>query len=318
MNWWKKIYKHWYIIIGIIIFLYIIFYLVDISEIKNIIIKSNIFLISLAFFLVIIMILLQSWRWNYLKKIQGLKYSLSDSFLIFCAGVFWGIITPGRLGDIIKIVYLQKDGSSVGKSAVSVIIDRLADLLFLLVIGYVSMFFFLNFFSKQLVTISVLFALIIITGLLLQNKLIKILLKKLFFVFVPDKYQKSWHLNFQDFMIDLKNYTFSNYLVIFLITIIIWIIYYLQMFFLIKSIGISNISFTYLIMAVTIAAVTTLIPISINGIGTRDATLLFLFSLVGISSEKTIAFSIMILFLLLVNGLIGFFCWLKKPLNFYD
>ncbi|OGY48522.1 MAG: hypothetical protein A3B89_00365 [Candidatus Buchananbacteria bacterium RIFCSPHIGHO2_02_FULL_40_13] len=311
----KNIKKKWYHFIGLLIFLYIIFYKIDFFKIKTIILGANFIFILTAIILTFIMLLIQVWRWNYLKKIQNIHYSFKDSFLIYGAGIYFGTITPGKLGDLIKILYLKSGGHSTGKSSVSVIADRLADLIFLLAIGYLSMLFFAKFFMAEIIIITIIILLIIITGLLLKNELFKKSINKVFLWFIPTKYKTSLTLNFQDLIADFKIYRFKNYLILFTLTALAWFFYYLQMLFLAKSLDLGDITFTYLAMSVTIAAIVTLIPISIYGLGTRDAALLFLFSLININSEKTITFSLLILFMSLLYGLIGFICWLKKPLK---
>tara|TARA_B100000427_G_C15460098_1_gene573624 strand:- start:997 stop:1215 length:219 start_codon:yes stop_codon:yes gene_type:complete len=59
------------------------------------------------------------------------------------------------------------------------------------------------------------------------------------------------------------------------------------------------------------------LPISISGLGTRDATLIFLFSLINIQSELALSYSLLIFFtIFLAGGLFGYFCWWIKPLDF--
>ena len=60
-----------------------------------------------------------------------IKYSLKDSFLMYCSGLYLGVVTPGRMGEIAKALYLKKDGYSMGKSLVGAVLDRLADFIFL-------------------------------------------------------------------------------------------------------------------------------------------------------------------------------------------
>lgn len=311
----KKIKKNWYHFIGILIFLYIIFYKIDFLKIKKIILSANYNFIILGIVLTFIMLLIQAWRWNYLKKIQNINYSFKDSFLIYGSGIYFGTITPGRLGDLIKILYLKEGGHSTGKSAVSVIIDRLADLIFLLAVGYFSMFFFAKLFISEIIIITVIILLIFVAILFLKSNLLKNLINKLFSLFVPEKYKQLIVLNLKDLTTEFKTYRLKNYFVIFILTALAWLLYYLQVFFLAKSIDLGDITFSYLAMSVTIAAIVTLLPISIYGLGTRDAALLFLLSLININPEKTITFSMLILFVSLLYGLIGLICWLKKPLR---
>lgn len=311
----KNIKKNWYHFIGLLIFSYIIFYRIDFLKIKRIILSANYNFIILGIILTFIMLLIQAWRWNYLKKIQKINYSFKDSFLIYGSGIYFGTITPGRLGDLIKIIYLKEGGHSTGKSAVSVIVDRSADLLFLLTVGYLSMFFFAQFFISEIIIITIIISLIILAIFVLKINLFKNLINKLFSLFIPEKYKQLIVLNINDLITDFKTYRFKNYMMLFVLTAIAWLLYYLQVFLLAKSINLGDVTFTYLAMSVTIAAIITLLPISIYGLGTRDATLLFLLSLISINPEKTITFSMLILFVSLLYGLIGLICWWKKPLN---
>ncbi len=313
----KEFSRHWYIIIGILIFLYIVFYKINLREVFSILAQANPYSILLAAFFTILMITLQPIRWNYLKRIQDIKYSHKDSFLIYNAGFFFSSITPGRVGDFIKVFYLKKDGHSIGKSMVSITIDRVADVLFLFLLGYFSLLFFFPSFRKEIILLT--FLSLIILGIFVffrKNGLLKILFNRVSKIIIPSKYQKSWHLNYQDFINGLKEYRFKNYFILLLFTILNWFFYYTSMYFLAKSINLDNIPLFYFVGSVALAALAVLIPISIFGLGTRDATLLFFFSAVGISPEKTIGFSTLFLLILLMATLIGFLAWLKKPLKF--
>src|SRR3989344_3783842 len=317
MKFLGKIFSRWYIIIGFLIFFYIVFYKIDVSKVLETLSKTNPYLVGLVILLVFSMSLVQPARWNYLKKVQNINYRLKDSFLIYNAGFFFSAITPGHLGDLIKIFYLKKDGHSVGKSLVSVLLDRASDILFLLLVGYVSMYFFAQFFLKYIITITIVgLSVLLFIFIFQRKKFLKIAFQKIILSIIPVKYQKSWHLNYHDFVISIAIYKFKNYFILSLVTIFNWFIYYLSVFLLAKSIGLDNIPFIFLAMSITLATLATLIPISIFGLGTRDASLLFFFSFFGVSPEQTISFSTLYLLMLLITASIGFICWLKKPLRF--
>jgi len=302
-------------LIGIIIFILILIK-IDILKLFHVLSNLNYFYIILAYLLIPMILFAKTYRWNYLKKKQNIIYDLKDSFLMYCAGTYIGILTPGRLGELTKIAYLKNNQCSVGKASVNVLLDRLADLFSLLILSCLGMFAFFHFFQNIIWALSFgIISLIILLILFLKTNLIHVLLKKIFDLLIPLKYQKFWQLNFQDFINDFKKYKLKNYLFICLITFISWLIYYYQIFFLAKSIGINNISFFYLAIAVTIAAFITLLPISILGIGTRETVLILLLSVFQISQEQIISFSFLILSLSIISGLTGLICWLIKPIS---
>ena len=59
-----------------------------------------------------------------------------------------------------------------------------------------------------------------------------------------------------------------------------------------------------------------LIPISVSGLGTRDAAVIYFFSLVGVSSAAAVSFSIGYLIVgTYLTAVVGFFIWLRHPVE---
>ena len=307
--------KKYSFLTGIILFI-IILSRSNLGEIFQNIKNINPFYLILAALTTLPMFFNKALCWNYLKRQQGIKYNLKDSFLMYCSGMYIGLLTPGRLGEVTKALYLKKDGYSLGKSLVSVILDRLSDFAFLLIFLCIGSLFLISVLQEQiLIMILGIVIAVLLFIIFLKIGLIKWGLDKLFNIFVPQKYQKSWKINFQDFINDLKIYKLKNYLIIFLITTFSWVFYYLQMYILAKGAGLS-VPFLYLAISVTVAGFITLIPISISGIGTRDIALILLFSPFLIAKEQVIAFSALILLMLIWGALVGLACWLIKPIKF--
>ncbi|MBU2472868.1 MAG: lysylphosphatidylglycerol synthase transmembrane domain-containing protein [Patescibacteria group bacterium] len=307
--------KKYSFIIGIIIFLLILNKL-GFREMIDILTQVNLYYFGLATFLLLPILFIRAYRWNYLKKKQGIIFSLKDSFLINNISMIIGLVTPGRLGELTKILYLKNKNYSIGKSLVSVLLDRLADLFFLLFFSLISLIFFFSYFKKTILLLALILSLFILVFILIsKNNLVQIILKKMLGLIIPSKFKKSWLLNYHDFLKNLKIYTLNNYFSILFITAFSWLIYYFQSFLLLKSIGINNIPFFYLAITVTIAGFVTLLPISISGLGTREATLIFFFSFFQVPLEKTIGFSLLILSTIVSTALIGLICWLFKQVH---
>lgn len=306
--------KKYSFVLGIAIF-FIILSKTNLGEIlKNMVKIKPIYLLSGAL-LTIPTIFTKALCWNYIKKQQGIKYNLKDSFLMYCSGLYVGLVTPGRLGEITKAFYLKRDGYSTGKSLVSIVLDRLSDIVFLLLFVFMGLIFFFSALQKTILIPIVCVAMVVILFIIfLRVGLIKWILNKLFYFFVPLKYQKSWEINSQDFINDFKIYNLKNYIVISFITVFSWAFYYLQMYVLAKGIGI-NVPFLYLAITVTVAGLITLIPVSISGIGTRDIALIMLLSPFLVAKEQIIALSALILLMVVWGALIGLICWLIKPIK---
>ena len=133
-------------------------------------------------------------------------------------------------------------------------------------------------------------------------------------IVIPNKHLRSFKSNARELLSQFKTIKFSDIFLFSLLTVAAWVFYYLMLFFVSKSIGL-DIGFVKMAIAVTVAALITLIPISISGIGTRDAILLILLIPLGFTSEKIIAFSFLILIFSLFATATGFVCWLIKPIR---
>jgi len=301
---------------GIILFI-VILSRIDLKNFFELLKDINLYYFIIAILLLFPILFIKAYRWNYLKKTQNINYKLSDSILMYGSGIYIGLLTPGRIGDLIKVLYLQNDGNSAGKSFVSVFIDRLADLLFFIIFGYVGLFFFIHLFRKQVYILSFIFIILLLIVIFAASnkKIAKGMLRNIFRFVIPEKYKEKIKVNFNDFYRDLKILNKKTIINIFLLTILTGLIYFFQIFLLAKALNI-NISFFYLAICSAIACLMTLIPVSISGIGTRDITLIFLFSFLGISSESAVAISMLTLSISIIMALTGLVCWLKKPVRF--
>ncbi|MFH0906929.1 MAG: lysylphosphatidylglycerol synthase transmembrane domain-containing protein [bacterium] len=306
--------KKYSFLIGFLLLIFVI-YKLDLNIIYLSFQKINYRLLIPAIFLIIPIIFIKSWRWNYLKKLQKINYKLRDSFLIYSIGSAIGSLTPGRLGEISRIIYLKNDGYSTGQSLVSVIMDRLLDLFFLIIFGYFGIIFLFGFFEKITFVFSIVVLTIIILSFIAKKQFVHKFIKKIFSILIPFKYQKSWQINFQDFLKEVKIYNKKNYFYLLLITFLAWSVYYCQIYLFAKSINIDNVPFFYLAMTVTVAGFVTLLPISFSGIGTRETTLAILLSPLMVNIELIVLLSELILLSFFSMTIMGALCWIIKPIS---
>jgi len=249
-------------------------------------------------------------------KAQNIDYSLKDSTIMYAAAMYIGALTPGRIGDFIKIFYLKGDNYPFGKAFATVLLDRLFDLVSLLLLGYAGMLLFITFFEGAIIILSCIFVgtVLLILFFLFKKDFSAGILEYISSHFIPERYRDSAKTGFSDLYNGIKTLNANQFTLATFITFFAWGIYFVMMYLFALSLSI-NIPFLYLATCVSISAVITLIPISISGIGTRDATLIILFSYLGLSKESAIAFSMTILFMFFVNGFIGLLAWLKKPIS---
>ncbi|GAH55102.1 unnamed protein product, partial [marine sediment metagenome] len=98
-------------------------------------------------------------------------------------------------------------------------------------------------------------------------------------------------------------------------TLVTYAIFFSQCYLLALSLNLS-LSFLDIAVYMAVANLVVLIPVSIAGIGTRDATLIALFSLQGVSAEAALSYSLLVLFTFYICGAaMGAIAWQIKPIK---
>jgi len=306
--------KRYLRVVGLLIFL-IIIYKVNILNIFEILSKIKINYLFVAISLTIPQLLIKTWRWKYILQLQKINYSLKKAFIVYLASTYIGIITPGRIGDFIKVFYLKEDQTlSGGRAFSSVLVDKFLDLMTLLIFAIlgiavfslsknvaIPIFIFLFFFIS---------ALIILLNKMINRNIIKFINK----VAIIRKYKEKIELHFEDFLRGMKDLRSIKILIPILSSLGAYLVFFLQCYLIAMSLSIT-ITFFYLAFCVSIANIISFIPISIAGIGTRDATLIVLFSTIGLSKESAISYSLLFLFVIFIStGIMGSFAWFRRPL----
>jgi glycosyltransferase 2 family protein len=283
--------SNWIKIIGLILFVFILTRL-DLEKAAKGLVNFKWIYLFVYVALSVLMQLFKSFRWNTLLKKQGIKYQLKKVYKINVFTSFLGLITPGRLGELSKVVYLQEDGVPFSISIVSVLIDRIYDLMILFIFGVAAFFYFSTYFLNNInnliltVIVFVAFALLIF---LFRNN-IWIILKRALKYMLPDaKYNllsKEWII----FKAELIKVFLPTMAKMIFYSTLIYFCYYAQINLVAYGFNVS-VSFIYLSFCMTLASLISLLPISIGGLGTREAVFILLLSKVAIPAESAVLIS---------------------------
>ena len=75
-------------------------------------------------------------RWRIFLRMAGIEIRFAESASIFLAGLFCNLFLPGGAGgDVVKIGLLASRGNDVGRSAISVLMDRLCGSVSMIALG---------------------------------------------------------------------------------------------------------------------------------------------------------------------------------------
>lgn len=299
-------------LVGVVIFIFILTR-INISDAARIILNANLFFFLLSVALLIPMLLLEGLRWHYILRRLGIMYGFRSSFTMFASSLFIGSVTPARIGEFVRVTFIREHG--FGKSFFSVFIDRVADVLFLTGAGYIGMFFFAVALEQQIfwLSIAILVLVAFVAVMLVRRDFVRTVLRLVFHRIVPERMKTDLKTAFYEFYRSFLSMLDPwPVFVVFSLTFLSWMVYYAMVYFLALSLGL-KISFIHLATIVSIASLLSVLPLSISGIGTRDAALVFFFSLIGIRSEFAIALSALILVNMVLSSVICFPFWLRKP-----
>lgn len=313
MDIWKRA-KKWLPIIGIAIFVYILLKL-DIREIGREIAGAKLIFLILALGLVLISFVFQTIKWYVLARKQKINVPFGKAFKINLVAHFYGFITPSKLGTILRAEYLKKYTDNIGKGVSNFVLDKMLDISSLFFLAIVFSFLFREKFSGLvsnylLIIIALFLGFVFFCLIFMKKERTKYLLGFVYRKFVPERMKEKVRLAFDSFYEDFPKKRFLIY--VFGINLINWVIIYLTTYAVGLSLGI-DINFIYFLAILPISTLIAQLPITVNGLGTREAVMISLFGLFGVAGVKVFSMSLIGLILGGVfPALIGFFFIFKE------
>ncbi len=293
-------------IIGLILFVYTIYQL-DITKIKEAFFSINPLYILLILPFTLPRILLRNYAWKLVQKEQKIYVPYWISMNIFLIGYFYGSITPGYLGQLMRIPHLKEyTGEPYGKLFVNSAIETIVHTFSIYIMILLGAFLVLSDYPELFMIaagwmiIFVLFLLFFMRrdrGEWFFNFMIR--------YFIPKKF-KSYLNQFSDtFYQDFPRIKALFYPLF--VGVFTWIIIFSQEYILVLALDLP-IPYLYFMLLFPLANVAGFIPITFAGLGTREVTAIIIFSsLFGIANEKIFLVSLLGFILTdLFTGFIGF------------
>lgn len=303
-----------------ILFLILILTKIDVKLLVKYLSNTNPFLCLLVLLLNVPQFFIKSFRWNQLLKQQKVIYSALDSFNIYISSIFIGFITLGRLGEFLKAVYLKSDkGISLSKGMSSVLVDRLFDLYLLIILGLIGIWKFdilgkLSSTSLLLLIIFILFPLLILNKQFM-GKIISLIYNSVIKKKVQLKDKIKIVEKFEDFYNGINHLINLKLIFSALLTCLSYSVFFIQCYMIAIAMGLS-INFITITLFMAISNLISFIPISISGLGTRDAALIYLFSLINLTPELAVSYAFLVFITFFVcGGLMGAVGWWLRPLK---
>ncbi len=291
---WKTI-KKYFPILGLGLFIYLLFKL-DVTKIFQVIGNANFFYILVALLVTGVFFITQTLKWYVIARKQRINVPFREAFKINFISNFYGFVTPAKLGSVMRVSYLKKHNADTGKGLSNFVIDKVLDLgsLFVLTLGFGFIFYgkkISSIFphSSQIIVIALFLLFIFISLIFYKKEVIKPLAKRVYNIFIPKKMKEKGKVIFNSFYEDMPSLGFLSFA--FILNLINWIVDYALIYFVGLSLGI-NIGFIPFLVILPITTLIAQIPITINGLGTRELTMISLFGLFGVDAVKIFSMSL--------------------------
>jgi uncharacterized protein (TIRG00374 family) len=300
--------------LGILAFL---LWRLDLTDVKEAFVGIDLALLFVAIGLNVPMLLIKSTRWGLLLRVQGMRYKPADLVLAYVGSIFMGLITPGRLGELVKGLHVSHDmGVSIGRALSNVVADRLFDLAALFVVGTAAIAALV--LEDDLAGAAFAFVATLAAGVsaVLLAKVaggpVRMLASRSSVLTERVFRRNGFGRELTDGLHELISPWLAGALVL---TVAAYGFLFSQVYILALALDL-EVSFLHVSFALALGNIVTLIPVSISGLGTREATLVWYLGTVGVSSEAALSFSLLVfLTFYIVGAALGGVAWLIKPVQ---
>jgi uncharacterized protein (TIRG00374 family) len=289
---------------------------VDLAAMGRQLTRANLALLMLALALYFLAIFVTALKWHVVARAQNLGVSFSALLTYTLVGLFFGNVLPSNIGgDVVRGYGLARASGRAEAAAISVLVDRLMGLCAFLGMAVVMAALAATTLTRgaeleQIEIATVIAATFFIGGsALLFSRRVGQRVKMIFdwgpLARVQPIAARIYHA-LQVYRTSYRalalNLALSVGIVI--ITTLVW-------YAVAVALG-AQISIFYFFLFNPLIAFVLLIPISFNGLGTKEATAVFFFGLVGMSSEVALAMSLIFHLLIVLTSLPGGVLWWRE------
>lgn len=303
-------------LIGPLLFIILLIWVIDPREAVGYIkaIDAKTALLSILLCPVILFAMTLQW-WIICQRIR-LRTPLNKLFKITYISWFLSNLPISGITFIFKIIYLKEEDIPVSRAFISVTLEKLFSVIGVLILGLFPFFYFPKDFMNSTIVwiICGVIAFGICFGIVFKNKVIGGIVGVLKIRFIKDALTTNDDLE-SELRKYWKEFDIRTVLLIIGISIGIGFLYSLVLFLLARAMEI-QISFGFALGCTALISLANIFPITLNGLGTRDAILLLAFSSIGYLGEAALALGCIAFFWTVIFKFSGVFFWLRRPLPY--
>lgn len=251
-------------------------------------------------------------RWAALARPLGIETPFKDLLKYYLIGMFFNLFAPGTVGgDVSRVFYLVRDeeAHAAGRAvttthaAMSVLMDRAIGMIVLVWLGAAGLLLFPEYAIPATVR-SV--TLVLAAGFVAAALMIPLLRRVL---------PEDGHPTVVKIRLALRSYR-TQWRALAAAALLSMVVHLIQAWMHVvmgRALGL-EVPFSFCIIVYPLVGTFAAIPVSLNGLGLREGGYIYLLAVIGIGTEKGIAFGLLLFLIVALDSLIGGFLFLlQKP-----
>ncbi len=272
--------------------------------------SANFFWIALALIVYLVAQAMSAVRWSVLTRPLGIATPFSELVKYYLIGMFFNLFAPSTVGgDVSRVYYLVRDETAHDKgravptmqAAMSVLMDRAIGMVVLVWLGAAALVLFPYYAVPPTVRLVALwlasgFAVAVLLAPLLRNFLpedghplvVKVRL-------VLHSYRLQWRALAMAGLLSLVVHLIQSWMHVVMG----------------RALGL-DLPFAFCLIVYPLVGTFAAIPVSLNGLGLREGGYIYMLAVIGIGTEKGIAFGLLLFLIVALDSLIGGFLFLLQ------
>lgn len=251
-----------------------------------------------------VFVALSAWRWQILLDFKGFAMPFGRTMRIYLVSIFFNNFLPTTVGgDMVRVLYTMKDRRA--DSLAAVLVDR--------ILGFVGLFILALFAVVYLMIVKreTEFLPFIVIGLAVVSIITYVFFSKSAYRALAPLVRRLRIFNAGERLarVHQAGNDFSNawgtIIACVILSILIQVALAAAPYIVMRGMGHTAISLLPFLIYVPIINVISMIPVSLNGLGVRENSYVLLFARAGLSSELSLAVSLLSFFVFFALSLIG-------------
>ncbi|MFO0611386.1 MAG: lysylphosphatidylglycerol synthase transmembrane domain-containing protein [Polyangiaceae bacterium] len=255
---------------------------------------------------------LKGLRWTLQLRTRGIDYPTRRSVVSLGASLYLGMLTPGRVGDVVRVQYLRHEANvPYAEGLASIVLDRLMDLYVLAGFVSIAVAHYGTKLDERLRVVSwvMVGATLVLPVVLFIPGLAERVLRVVYRRMSKEASDSGW----PRFLEGVRSAARGALLPCLLLTVAAFAVGYVQGYLAARAMGL-ELSLYECTCLIAVQSFMGLLPISVSGVGVREAFYAAVFPAIGFSAEQGTAFGLLVFFVVYVALVgVGAVAWQVRP-----